>query len=71
MMTTKIQQFQGTSKGGDFESALSEAINNALNTLSGNISDFRIAWKLLETSGVYGGITGETAITVTIEAQPN
>lgn len=69
MATTKIQQFQGTSKEGDFQSALEEAISVAFEALKGNISDFRIAWKLIETSGSQGGILGERAITVTIEAQ--
>jgi hypothetical protein len=69
MTTKKIQHFQGTSKEGDFQSALGEAIREALKVLSGNTSDQRIAWKLIETSGSYGGIAGENVITVTIEAQ--
>jgi hypothetical protein len=69
MTTTKIQQFQGTSKEGDFQSALREAISKALNDLSGNGSDQRITWKLVKTSGSYGGFIGENTITVTIEAQ--
>lgn len=75
MTTMKIQQFQGTSKEGDFQSALGEAISEALKALSfidGTvISDQRIAWKLIETSGSQGGFLGETTITVTIEAQPH
>ena len=65
------QAFQGTSEEGNFQSALMEALNRALDALSGNVSDQRIAWRLIEMAGSFGGITGETAITVTIEAQVN
>ena len=65
------QNFQGTSNEGDFQSALLEAINIALGALSGNTADARIAWRLIETSGSSGGLLGERAITVTIEAQLN
>lgn len=71
MTSTKTQPFQGTSKTGDFQSALNEAINVAFNALRDNKSDFRLAWKVIEVSGSFGGITGERAITVTIEAQEN
>ncbi|BAY95683.1 MULTISPECIES: hypothetical protein [unclassified Tolypothrix] len=71
MTTTKIQQFQGTSKEGDFQSALLSATNSALEFFSKGVSDQRIAWKLVETSGRTGGLLGERAITVTIEAQPH
>ncbi len=71
MTTTKIQNFQGTSEEGDFQSALLEATNSALEFFSKGVSDQRIAWKLVETSGSTGGLLGERAITVTIEAQPN
>ena len=71
MTSTNIQQFQGTSKEGDFQSALNEAINVAFEALKGNTSDFRFVWKLIEISGIYGGFAGEQTITVTIEAQPN
>jgi hypothetical protein len=67
----KIQRFQGTSKEGDFQSALLEATNKALKALSGNISDQRIEWKIIEISGSKGGILGEKSIIVTIEAQPH
>ncbi|MEH1867102.1 MAG: hypothetical protein V7K69_19120 [Nostoc sp.] len=67
----KIQNFQGTSKEGDFQSALLEATNKALDALRGDVSDQRIAWKLIEISGSKGGFLGENAITVTIEAQPD
>jgi hypothetical protein len=63
------QNFQGTSNEGDFQSALLEAVNRALEALRGNTADARIAWRLIETSGSFGGILGERAITVTIEAQ--
>lgn len=65
------QNFHGTSNEGDFQSALLEAVNRALEALRGNTADARIAWRLIETSGSSGGIVGERAITVTIEAQLN
>ncbi|MEH2063296.1 MAG: hypothetical protein V7K50_13715 [Nostoc sp.] len=71
MNTTKIQNFQGTSKEGDFQSALLSATNKALEALSKGISDQRIEWKIIETSGSKGGLLGEETITVTIEAQPH
>ena len=71
MTTAKFQNFQGTSKEGDFQSALVEATNKALEGLSGTTSDQRIAWKLIEISGSKGGFIGENTITVTIEAQPS
>jgi hypothetical protein len=71
MNTTKIQNFQGTSKEGDFQSALLEATNKALEALSIGISDQRIEWKIIKTSGRKGGLLGEETITVTIEAQPH
>ena len=71
MITTKTQQFQGTSKEGDFQSALREATNSALEFFSKDVSDQRIAWKLIETSGSTGGLLAEKTLTVTIEAQPN
>jgi hypothetical protein len=68
-----IQQFQGTSQKGDFQSALRQAIGNALEALSfidgGVISDQRIRWKIIETSGISGGFAGDDVITVTIEAK--
>jgi|JFJP01.1.fsa_nt_gi hypothetical protein len=67
----KMQNFQGTSKEGDFQSALLEAANKALEALSIGTSDQRIAWKLIEISGSKGGFLGENTITVTIEAQSN
>jgi len=66
-----IQNFQGTSEEGDFQSALLEATNKALEALSNGTSDQRIAWKIIETSGSKGGFLGENVITVTIEAQIN
>ena len=69
----ETQNFQGTSQAGDFQSALQEAINEALTAFSfidgAAISDQRIAWKLIEISGSKGGFLGEKTITVTIEAR--
>jgi hypothetical protein len=69
LMTT--QTFQGTSKEGDFRSALLDATHKALDALRGTVSDQRIAWKLVEISGSYGGFVDEQSITVTIHAQVN
>ena len=71
MTTMKIQQFQGTSKEGDFQSAINEALKFLSFIDGATISDQRIAWKLIEISGSKGGFLGENAITVTIEAQPS
>lgn len=70
-MKTKTQNFQGTSQAGDFQAALGEATSKALEDLSDNVSDQRIAWKLIEISGRQGGLLGEHTITVTIEASPD
>ena len=66
-----MQKFQGNSKEGDFQSALSDATNKALEALSKDISDQRIGWKVIEISGIKGGIQGENEVIVTIEAQPD
>ncbi|MEH1819155.1 MAG: hypothetical protein V7L31_08770 [Nostoc sp.] len=71
MININIQQFQGTSEVGNFQSALNDAINQALKALSIDTSDQRIAWKLIEVSGSKGGLLGEQSINVNIEAQPN
>ena len=69
-----IQQFQGTStKKGDFQSALRQAVNKASQVLSvidnGVVSDLLIEWKIIEISGRYGGFAGDDVIIVTIEAK--
>ncbi|MEJ6486836.1 hypothetical protein N0Y54_37210 [Nostoc punctiforme UO1] len=71
MTNINIQQFQGISEVGDFQSALNDAINQALEALSVDTSDQRIAWRLIEVSGSKGGLLGEQSINVNIEAQPN
>ncbi|MBP5977195.1 hypothetical protein HW132_31855 [Brasilonema sp. CT11] len=65
-MSLNQKHFKGTSEEGNFQAALDEAINNAV--LSSGISDVRIQWKIIETSGIRGGIAGENTINVTIEA---
>ncbi len=71
MNTMKFPQFQGTSKEGDFQSALLEANKKALEALSIGTSDQRIEWKIIKISGSKGGLLEENTITVTIEAQPH
>lgn len=68
----EIQNFQGISNEGDFQSALQDAINKALKTLSfvdgAAISDQHIEWKLVEISGGRDALLGRKTIVVTIEA---
>lgn len=66
----KPQNFQGTSEEEDFQAALVKATNTALEALSKGIPDQKIQWKIIEISGIKGGIAGVKEITVTIEAQP-
>ena len=61
-------RFSGTSKNGDFQEALSSAINAAEEGLSGAGTDIMINWHLLLVSGVRGGIAGLNALTVEIVA---
>lgn len=63
-MTFRI--FDGKSASGDFQEALSSAIQNALR--STGVSDEMVSWKLRKVRGESGGIAGRNDITVTIEA---
>ena len=63
-MSFKI--FDGTSARGDFQEALSDAIQKALR--STGVPDELVTWKLRETKGENGSIAGLNNITVTIEA---
>jgi hypothetical protein len=60
--------FTGTSDKGDFEEALSSAVQSAMESRQG-AADAMIEWKLKSVSGVQGGFAGFRKITVTIEAK--
>jgi hypothetical protein len=60
------QPFNGQSTNGDFQEALSHAIQNALNFTSA--MDALVTWKLAEVKGEKGGIAGLNNISVTIDA---
>jgi hypothetical protein len=58
--------FEGKSKKGNIQDALSAAIENAKGTLH---TDF-VIWKLGSISGSDGGIAQTHDLTVSIEAEP-
>ena len=58
--------FDGKSTKGDFQEALSDAINNA--EQSTGVADEHVTWKLEEVKGEKGTIAGLNNITVTIQA---
>ena len=61
------QMFKGVSDAGDFQLALSNAIDNALQ--SSDVADDKVKWTLYEVNGEKGGLHGINMITVTIQAQ--
>ena len=61
-------RFSGTSKNGDFQEALSSAIQAAADELGKGGADIRITWHLLLVSGVNGGFAGQNDLTVEIAA---
>jgi hypothetical protein len=63
-MSDKI--FDGTSKIGDFNEALSIAIEQAKEKL---MTD-HVKWELIKISGINGGYTLESEIEVIISAEP-
>lgn len=71
-MLIEMQNFQGISNEGDFQSALQDAINKALKKLTfvdgAAISDQHIEWRLIEISGGRDALLGDQTIVVTIEA---
>src|SRR5262245_9933811 len=64
----KAETFSGTSDKGDFEDALNQAVNSAIE--SRHVADAMIEWKLKSVSGVNGGVAGFRKLTVSIEAKP-
>jgi hypothetical protein len=63
-MPTK--KFSGTSNNGDFQAALTKAIDKALNSTGG--ADIRIKWTFLSANGEKGGLLPKNTLTVRIEA---
>ena len=60
-------RFSGTSRNGDFQEALSDAITAATSGLGGG-PDLMVNWHVLLISGVNGGIAGLNNLTVEIFA---
>jgi hypothetical protein len=58
--------FTGTSRKGDFQAALDDAIAAALT--AARVVDGQAKWTLKEIHGVKGGIAGRNEISVTINA---
>jgi hypothetical protein len=58
--------FSGSSRKGNFEEALADAINKARASAPG--ADRQVRWTLKEVSGVNGGIDPLNILTVEIEA---
>lgn len=66
-LAQKSQIFEGKSAKGDFQEALSNAINKAAK--SSGIPDNLVTWKLRKVTGESGGIAVLNNITVRIEAR--
>jgi hypothetical protein len=64
LMPTK--KFNGLSKKGDFQEALTRAIDKALSSTGG--ADFIVKWTFLSAKGEKGGLLPRNSLTVTIEA---
>ena len=62
----RFEIFEGKSTKGDFQEALTNAINNAQR--SSTAADDLIGWALRKTKGEKGGIAGLNTAVVTIEA---
>jgi hypothetical protein len=60
-------KFTGTSKVGDFQEALRNAIKAALDASDG--ADILIKWKIDNVTGENGGIDGRDILNVTIQTQ--
>jgi len=59
-------RYTGSSKNGNFQEALADAIKNAHKAAPG--ADRQIRWTLHQVSGVNGGISPLNTLTVEIEA---
>ena len=59
------KKFKGVSKKGDFQEALSRAVDKALQSTGG--ADIIVKWKLYEVTGEKGGLVPRNTITVTIQ----
>ena len=60
------EPFKGVSNEGNFQEALSDAVNKALQ--SSPVLDGIVRWTLYEVIGEQGGKRGVNMITVTIQA---
>jgi hypothetical protein len=60
------RRYTGSSRNGDFQEALADAIKKAHAAAPG--ADRQIKWTLKEVSGVNGGISPLNTLTVEIEA---
>ena len=60
------KRFSGSSRKGNFEEALADAINKARASASG--AERQVRWTLKEVTGVNGGIDPLNILTVEIEA---
>ena len=65
-MDDVTQRYSGSSKSGNFQEALADAIQTALAAAPG--ADFQVRWTLKEVSGVSGGFVPLNTLTVEIEA---
>jgi hypothetical protein len=62
------KMFKGVSKKGDFQEALTRAVDKALQSTGGE--DIIVKWKLYEVNGEKGGLAPRNTITVTIQVLP-
>lgn len=60
------RKFNGLSKKGDFQEALTRAIDKALSSTGG--ADIIVKWTFLSAKGEKGGLLPRNSLTVTIEA---
>ena len=60
------KKFKGTSKMGDFQEALTKAIDKALS--STGVADEGVKWTFVSAVGEKGTIAGKNTLTVTIDA---
>jgi hypothetical protein len=60
------KKFKGTSNKGDFQEALTKAVDKALTSVPG--ADIQIKWTMVYVNGEKGGLKPKNSITVTIDA---
>lgn len=62
-----VKKYNGSSRKGDFQEALTKAIDKALSSAGG--ADMLIKWTFVAAKGEKGSIAGKNSLTVTIEAE--